>query len=548
MLSKKFWFHEDDFQQVQCLPMSCWDFCTYQLYEITRHEAAHAPTGQVGLSKMYNIPAAPVAFADLSISISDLAAAMPWRLRKTSHILSGGWSDDGTRQQNMAAYMAGSCAIVFSWNESNIINSLWFRDGYISRRHRGPLLEAFFRISVLRPMLLADWRGSLIDLSDRNAIRHYLENFGPGERTEGDKTQISETATPIAPDGSTDDIPQNPPPPKMGSLHRFDCPVWPALITRQSINGQTQAVLTCPDEQYWLLEVDGPSSSRDAEFTLCPLKLTGDEEVSDWVDLTSDKILVVRDYEDREQLEVHHIGDGGLIYANADAYSAVMTPDGNSLLLLTDDGIEVADLTQPTTPVRQSGLFTVFGIDPADETADLSARRDRPLDVPGAITVASMGPESFALAIGDYGFVVVANVRLGGADEPPLILTERAQKFAEGLLYDPVEIVSLIPGESVTVRHGYGCGLTRFDLKSRAETHCPLPAGNPEIRYGAFHRVVQVSNSPETWVRTDLGPYLWDGADTLTPIGEDAGSVIATDGENYIGLSQDGWDLVGGQI
>lgn len=177
MLSKPVWFHEDDFQRVQFLPFSCWDFCLYHLHQISLHSEAHRAPDGIGWTKMYEIPSAPESVGDLSIPVSDLAAAMPWRMRKTMDVYTGGWSGEGSRQPDMAAYRSGRSAIVFGWDERRVIDSLWFKEGAIFWWNRGLLLEAMVRIGLLSHMLLVDWRGEIVDLRDRKATRKYLNMF-----------------------------------------------------------------------------------------------------------------------------------------------------------------------------------------------------------------------------------------------------------------------------------------------------------------------------------------------------------------------------------
>lgn len=539
MLRKELWFHEDDYARVQFLPFSCWNFCCDQLDKLGAHDVAHRAPEGVGWTKMYSLPAAPAPTASLAISTGDLAAAMPWKLRRTNRVLTGTWSEKGERLPRTAAYRSGSCAIVFGWNEDRIVESLWFKDGYASWWNRRALIEAFFRLGLLAPLLLVDWRGALIDLRDRKAIRAYVRSLGGrrGSRDDDAKSGTIENETPAPAEA--------PPPPRPDSLHRFECPVRPALVTRKIADAPMRAILTATDGRSWEIDLDDDSLSENSPVVPRPMNLGGDNAGIDWLDLANSKVMTLRDDSNRERFEVCDIRDGKILYSVLDVAAAVLSPNGQHLLLFEDDGIAVADLRKPACPIRQSGLFPIGqpGVD------DDPSRLDISLDNPNSVmAVAAANGDGFTLAVGDYGFAAVAVVRLGGAEEPPLIVTEAARVLSEGLVYDPVDIVDIIPGEALLVRHGYGTGIARFDLRTGVAAHCPLPDERAESCYGTFRSAVASSGSPAVWVQTDFGPHVWDETGSLKRAPDEACSVLATDGDRYLGLSPDGWDLVRGRF
>ncbi|MCZ6860305.1 MAG: hypothetical protein O7I42_08515 [Alphaproteobacteria bacterium] len=334
-----------------------------------------------------------------------------------------------------------------------------------------------------------------------------------------------------------------PPPERQDSLFRFAAPVFPAFIGRKDGGGPVQVILTSNDGQGWAINIVEASVRPD---TPVPIKMNSDATISEWSDLAGDKVLACRDYGKREWLGVWDIRNGDTILDELETDNAFICPDGDHLLLFADDGIAVVDLRQPTKPARKSGVFPIGQQDAEDDPE----RRDWLLDNPGSVMAvqAEPGTGTFTLAIGDYGFAVVADVRLGDEDEPPLIVTKRTRRYHEGLVYDPVEILDVVPGESLVVLHGHGCGVTRFDLQTGVEASCPLPLQNPEPRYGAFRRIVTCSATPGLWVLSDVGPYFWNGTGPVERVPDEACAVIATDGARFLGLSPDGWDLVQGQF
>ena len=65
---------------------------------------------------------------------------------------------------------------------------------------------------------------------------------------------------------------------------------------------------------------------------------------------------------------------------------------------------------------------------------------------------------------------------------------------------------------------------------------------------GSFRRAIVSSKSNGYWVETDAGPHYWDGNDGMTALSEEASMVIATDDDQFLGLSLDGHELIRGRF
>ncbi|MCG8543132.1 MAG: hypothetical protein MJE12_02870 [Alphaproteobacteria bacterium] len=539
MLSKPFWFHEDDFNKAQFLPFSCWYFCCEQLDKIREHgDTTRLPDG-LGWSSLHRIPESPDAIADLGIPAGEIAAAMPWRLRRADTVTTGTWSEEGEPMSRMAAYMAGRSAIVFGWNEDDIVDSLWFYDGHISWWHRGVLLDAFRNLNLLRPLLLVDWAGAMVNLSDREGVRRYLS---------GDIWNEASAPAPAEETPAKERKREPPPPERPESLYRFSAPVYPDLTTRKTAEGPAEIILFGEGGDSWALVLDAASLKEDASVEPIPIKQDEAAPIHEWFDIAGTNVLAARVKGRSVRVAAWDVWWTDTLIDGLDAENAVFSPDGEHVLLFLDDGIAVTDLWQPTLESSQSGLFPMG----AEESDAGQERLDAVLDNPGsAMAVArSRDAETFTLAIGDYGFAVVAEVRQGGPEEAPLVVTQKAQILSEGLVYDPVEIVDVVPGDYLAVRHGSGAGLTHFDLRTGGNTDCPLPAENTQPRYGAFWRAVPsfTDRGRSFWVRADVGCYFWQVGGALTRASDQISTVLATDGERYVAVSDDGWDLVRGRF
>jgi len=520
--------HEDDIAQVQFLPSQCRDFCLDQLDRIARYGAAHSDPDGVGWTKMYRIPPAPASVADLGIRVGDLAVAMPWRMRRIRRVLTGGWSEKCEPLPRTTAYMAGRAAIVFRWREDGILDFLWYHYASTSWWHRYVMRQALFRLGVLAPLLLVDWRGAIIDLRDRRSLWAYLSGSEDAGDDPSDEAPMPD--------------PSGPPPVPANGLRRFDTPVFPVLESRRFAAGPVDVVLSSSTGQNWRLTIDDAAVHGGPIDPPRPIDGGTDAEIGAWCDIAGARVLAFRADGRREWLELWDARDGSRIVERPYVDAAVLCPDGDHLLLFEVNGIAVHDLRQPDAPPQQSGLFPLA----SEETDDKTERADVVLDNPGSVAAVASAPgeATFTLAIGDYGFAVVAELRLGRPGEPPLILTGRARTLSEGLVYDPVDIIDVFPGDRLVVRHGSGGGVASFDLRTGSVAECPLPDGNRERRYGQFGRVVAARPAPGLWLDTDLGPQFWSGSGDIRSLPRKASRVLATDGDNYLGISPDGWDLV----
>ena len=519
---KSYWLHEDDHMQIEFLPIECWDYCRAEFAKIDEHEKAHRAPDGIGWTKMYFRGPSPYRIANLGIPLEAIKILMPWRLRRIDRVLTGGWSGDGVQMERMAAYKVGSGAILVGWDEADMVDTLWFHGFAKTWWDRTALTEAFARLGSLCPMLLVDWNGVLVDLRDVNAIRNYL----------ADRPQ---EPAPAPNDGA-----------EQGALllHRFEQPVRPAIVVRKTAGGPSGALLAGEDGRCWRVTFDDPGLQAAPDITPVKFEMRKDDRTIDCCDLAGDRLLIFRDRDGRDWYEVHDIRTDDPLFTTPADEGAVLTPDGRYLLVCRSEGLALADLDQPEAPMIQTGLFATIP-DENDAAADTAAPASITFDNAQSAMTAStdVGAAAFTLAVGDYGFVIVAELRIDAGREDPITVTSPPRTFSEGLVYDPVDIVDITPGRWVIVRHGHGIGLSGFDLETGNTTDC-MPPRYPIRRYGCFRHVVVSSSSPALVVRTDRGPYYWNGNEPPRRLdGFDRDILVMTD-ECYVGLTPDGFELV----
>ncbi|MCP4381567.1 MAG: hypothetical protein GY798_09155 [Hyphomicrobiales bacterium] len=176
LFRKPVWVHEDDLGTVQVLPMACWNDCVDQLGSIEEFAERHEAPDGLGWTKMYEIQPGPKSLEDLSIKVGKVKGMVPLVMRPARKAVTGTYSGPDEPLERTAAYRAGGNAVLVSWSEDHRWTWLSFSAGHMTPWQLGPLSIFFHRLSSLAAVLLVDWRGALIDLSDHKAIVRYLKD------------------------------------------------------------------------------------------------------------------------------------------------------------------------------------------------------------------------------------------------------------------------------------------------------------------------------------------------------------------------------------
>jgi hypothetical protein len=169
---RSIYFHEDDYCQIELLPVSARQHCATQMGLIDDFAAKHSQGG-AGYSDIYVRPDAPHSFAELRVAPQEFAAALQPHLPAYDAVFTG-YSSHQERCQNALAWGDDSFTL-FANGAADIIQNVWL--------DFGPLYaaDAARMISVLRALpgsdriLIADWSWSLIAvLSDEASLDEYF--------------------------------------------------------------------------------------------------------------------------------------------------------------------------------------------------------------------------------------------------------------------------------------------------------------------------------------------------------------------------------------
>lgn len=164
---RQVFFHEDDYRQIEVLPVANLRFCLEQAGAIEELSAAHR-TG-AGWDEMHVRRENPIALENLRITLADIRAALSPGLTEYQEVLSG-YASHRERCGDVYAFGNDDTATIFaSLGSNHVVDAIWCS---------APLIE-LQRLRQAERLLLADWGWSFIcPLRDRSRLLAYLEERG----------------------------------------------------------------------------------------------------------------------------------------------------------------------------------------------------------------------------------------------------------------------------------------------------------------------------------------------------------------------------------
>ncbi len=166
-------FHEDDYCQIEVLPVSNWDYCTSQLQSIGQFSEAHS--NGIGWTDIYLRDQNPQRMASLNISTTTLASVLNTILPSYDRVLTG-YSSYREESKHTLAFGSETACIVFAgYDSNNIVQDIWLDLGLADEAGQGLALSGLLRLAEMNDLLLVDWSmGELIHLSNAEQIKMYF--------------------------------------------------------------------------------------------------------------------------------------------------------------------------------------------------------------------------------------------------------------------------------------------------------------------------------------------------------------------------------------
>ena len=170
---REIFFHEDDYCQIELLPLAAQAHCTMQMGRIGRFAAEHAADGGFGFTGIYVRADAPYPVGELHLSVEALAAAIEPHFAAYDAVYTG-YSSYRERCQQIRAWGDDSF-VLFVVARHGRIQHLWLNSWLVSSLDAAKVTTALRAIPQSSGLLLADWSGGVIvPLADASALEAYF--------------------------------------------------------------------------------------------------------------------------------------------------------------------------------------------------------------------------------------------------------------------------------------------------------------------------------------------------------------------------------------
>lgn len=174
MFDRTVFFHEDDYCQIQLLPLQNWDHCQKQIGAIEDFSAQHVIPG-VGWSDMYMRPSEPITLAALAIRDADLHDTLTSSLLPYDRVQTG-YSSHAEDCRNTRGFgFESDFAVFYEYDDHGIVTATWLDLYGPAASEQKKLLAALGAVSQLGKLLYVDWGWCrLYALEDGASLMSYL--------------------------------------------------------------------------------------------------------------------------------------------------------------------------------------------------------------------------------------------------------------------------------------------------------------------------------------------------------------------------------------
>lgn len=136
------YFHEDDYCQVEIVPLSNWDFCVGEINKMNDFADAHE--AKIGWTDIYLRKQEPQTISDFSISVNDFKKRVEKTLAPFSKVTTG-YSSHIENSKNTLAWGLNEreFTIFANYTRENLISALWLDVGVLKAENLAVVTETF---------------------------------------------------------------------------------------------------------------------------------------------------------------------------------------------------------------------------------------------------------------------------------------------------------------------------------------------------------------------------------------------------------------------
>jgi hypothetical protein len=173
-IQKAIYFHEDDYCQIEILPLSLWNYCLDEMKKIDDFSESHK--ADIGWTDIYLRQEKPESLIDFSISVDNFEQSLEKTLRPYSKV-STGYSSYFEECKNCRAWGIdeGSFTIFAEVTTENLINVIWLDFGLLNSKNLPVVIDSLKNLPRNNELMIADWKWSqAAKINDTNSLENYL--------------------------------------------------------------------------------------------------------------------------------------------------------------------------------------------------------------------------------------------------------------------------------------------------------------------------------------------------------------------------------------
>lgn len=173
-MKRTVYFHEDDYCQVEILPLAAKKFCLKQIGEIDEFAGRHSEG--IGFSDIYVRDESPHLIGEAGISQEKIAEVLDF-LPEFDEVDSEYLHYTEDSQLVFARGIDNDTAVFWEKEENGIISAMWLGI-YVIPENRDIWCRTLTALGSIAPLLLVDWcAGICVDLADIKEIENYINEI-----------------------------------------------------------------------------------------------------------------------------------------------------------------------------------------------------------------------------------------------------------------------------------------------------------------------------------------------------------------------------------
>lgn len=173
---KSIYFHEDDYCQIEILPIQNYNYCKKEIEKIEDFSEEHKVDGGIGWTDVYVRGENPIPLAELNISIDMLSSLLEEITTKFETVKTGYSSYREVCQHIIAYGKSNDVVLFFDFDKgSNYVKNIWLTLDVSNEKERDSAKKILSVLSKVHELILVDWCWDFVTkLNDSLSIENYL--------------------------------------------------------------------------------------------------------------------------------------------------------------------------------------------------------------------------------------------------------------------------------------------------------------------------------------------------------------------------------------